>query len=191
MARIGSGDEDAPVGGDGDRLHLVGSPIAGKGGRLRPTARSGRCRRSRRRRRRPSAVSDARDEVGIAGGEVDAIDIALAGVGIGSGARVDSRLTLRMPPRSPIAPRKAPLTDGVRKSGTVSSSPLSRKVQVTPWPEDPVAEGDWSRPVAGAGSVHGMAGIEGISATASTQLVAPVPRPATAGKPVLGAVGIL
>ena len=70
---------------------------------------------------------------------------------------------LRIPPRSPIAPRNAPLTDGIRSIGTVSSRPLSRNVQVTPWPFVPVA--DWMLVLVqmpGARSVHGAAGVERI-----------------------------
>ena len=37
-----------------------------------------------------------------------------------------------------MAPKKAPLTEGIMNCGTVSSRPASLKVQVTPWPLAPV-----------------------------------------------------
>ena len=87
-----------------------------------------------------------------------------------------STFVLRMPPRSPIAPKNAPLTAGTRNSGTVSSSPLSLKVQVTPWPDEPVADRMFVLDQMPA-PVPYMAWLElnGSRATASTQLVALVP----------------
>lgn len=75
-----------------------------------------------------------------------------------------------------MAPRNAPVTLCPRNSGTASSSPWSRNVRVTPWPFAPVA--DWRVVLTQIPApVPYIARFElnGSSASASTQLVAPVP----------------